>query len=264
MPGHRARGWRRIATAVWGWPSNPQIFGSLEVDAEPILAAIERIRQDTGAKVTVTHLVTRAVALMLSGAPWFNSRLTRGRFIPRDDVSVFVIVSTGGGRDLDGVKVSGADRKRAHEIATELSERSGGLRRGEVVELERAKKLLQALPLPVLRVMLPLTAYLTTDLGLDLKALGMPREAFGGAMVTSVGMFGLAEGFVPLAPLYRVPLIVLVGEVRTKPWVVEDRVEPRRVLPLTVTIDHRWVDGAGVADLARPFTEYLADPLAYE
>ncbi|MGH2684429.1 MAG: 2-oxo acid dehydrogenase subunit E2, partial [Actinomycetota bacterium] len=93
---------------------------------------------------------------------------------------------------------------------------------------------------------------------------GMPREAFGGAMVTNVGVFGITEGWAPLSPIYRVPIIVLVGEVDTRPWVVGDRVVPHPVLPLTATIDHRWVDGYGLAGFVETFKKYVANPLAYE
>ena len=111
---------------------------------------------------------------------------------------------------------------------------------------------------------LRLSAFLTSNLHMDLKRFGMPREAFGGAMVTNVGVFGITEGWAPLSPIYRVPIIVLVGEVETRPWVVGDRVEPRPVLPLMATIDHRWVDGYGIAGFVETFKKYVANPLAYE
>lgn len=33
--------------------------------------------------------------------------------------------------------------------------------------------------------------------------MGMPREAFGSAVVTNVGVFGASEGWAPLSPIYR-------------------------------------------------------------
>lgn len=258
----RARGWRKIATSVWGWPKDPQVYGRLELDAEPVLSAIEELRRRSGARVTVTHLVTRAIALALKEHPAINTRLVRGHFLPRNGADVFVIVA-GGGDDLSGVKIEHADRKGAAEIARELEERAASARAGGA-ETERGKKILAALPPTVLGWVLRLAAFLTVDLGLDLRSLGMPREAFGGAMVTNVGVFGITEGFAPLSPIYRVPVIVLVGEIEEKPWVQGGKVKAHHVLTLTATIDHRWVDGKGIAGLAATFRRYLADPLAYE
>lgn len=259
----RATGWRKIATSVWGWPNDPQIYGRLEVDAGPVLDAIAELRQRTGARVTATHLVARAIALAARDNPSINTRLVRGHFLPRESVDVFVIVAAAGGSDLSGVKVRHADEKTASTIARELEERAATARSGSG-ELDRAKKLMEALPPTLLGAALRFAAFLTADLGLDLKGLGMPREAFGSAMVTNVGVFGIQEGFAPLSPIYRVPVIVLVGEIEPKPWVVDDEVKVRPVLPITATIDHRWVDGHGIAGLAETFRKYLSDPLAYE
>jgi pyruvate/2-oxoglutarate dehydrogenase complex dihydrolipoamide acyltransferase (E2) component len=259
----RAKGWRKIATSVWGWPKDPQVYGRLELDGVPVLEAIETLRQQTGARVTATHLVTRAVAMGLRENPSINTRLARGRFIPRETVDVFVIVAAGGGGDLSGVKVRRADDKTAADIATEMKAKVEAARAGQG-ELDRAKKMMEILPPRILGWALRMSAFLTSDLHMDLKSMGMPREAFGGAMVTNVGTFGITEGWAPLSPIYRVPIIVLVGEVDRRPWVVDDRVEVRPVLPVTATIDHRWVDGYGIAGFAETFRKYMTDPLAFE
>jgi pyruvate/2-oxoglutarate dehydrogenase complex dihydrolipoamide acyltransferase (E2) component len=258
----RARGWRKIATSVWGWPKDPQVYGRMEFDAEPVLEAIRAVRERTGAHVTSTHIVTRALALAFRENPSMNTRLARGRFIPRESVDIFVIVAAGEG-DLSGVKVRQADAKTAAEIAEEMEDRVAEARAGKG-ELDRAKRMMEILPPRALGVALRFSAFLTSNLHLDLGRLGMPREAFGSAMVTNVGVFGIAEGWAPLSPIYRVPMIVLVGEIERKPWAVGDEVRVQPVLPLTATIDHRWVDGYGMAGVVETFKKYLANPLSQE
>jgi pyruvate/2-oxoglutarate dehydrogenase complex dihydrolipoamide acyltransferase (E2) component len=258
----KTRGWRKVATSTWGWPTDPQIYGRLELDAVPVLEAVGVLRERTGARVTVTTLVTRAIALGLRDNPSINTRLRFGRFVPRESVDVFVIVSAPEG-DLSGVKVRRADEKSAVEIARELEERAIEARAGEG-ELDRAKGMMAATPYFLLRPFLRLSAFLTSDLGRNLKRMGMPKEAFGGAMITSVGMFGIQEGWAPLSPVYRVPIIVLVGEIGEKPWVVDGQISARPVLPILATIDHRWVDGHGIAGMADTFRKYMATPLAHE
>lgn len=259
----RARGWRKIATAVWGWPKDPQVYGRLEVDAVPILEAAQVIRERSGARVTATHLITRAIALGLAENPSINTRLARGRFHPRETVDVFVIVASGGGGDLSGVKVRRADQLSAAEIARDMEGRLEAARSGKG-ELDRAKKLMEILPPRLLGWALRMSAFATSNLHLNMPRLGMPRDAFGSAMVTNVGVFGITEGWAPLSPIYRVPMIILVGEIEKRPWVVGDRVEPRPVLPLMATIDHRWVDGYGLSGFVESFKKYVANPLSHE
>jgi pyruvate/2-oxoglutarate dehydrogenase complex dihydrolipoamide acyltransferase (E2) component len=259
----RARGWRKIATSVWGWPRDPQVYGRMEFDGEPVLEAVRVLRERTGVHVTTTHIVTRALALAFRDNPTMNTRLARGRFLPRDSVDIFVIVASAGGGDLSGVKVRRADEKTAAQIAREMEEGVEEARAGRG-ELDRAKRMMEILPPRMLGLALRTSAFLTSNLHLDMRRMGMPREAFGSAMVTNVGAFGITEGWAPLSPIYRVPMIVLAGEIERKPWAVDDRVEVRPVLPLTATIDHRWVDGFGIAGVVETFKKYLANPLASE
>jgi pyruvate/2-oxoglutarate dehydrogenase complex dihydrolipoamide acyltransferase (E2) component len=259
----RAKGWRKIATAVWGWPEDPQVYGRQEFDAQPILDAIEVLRERTGARVTPTHLIVRALALAFRDTPSMNTRLARGRFHPRESVDIFVIVASGGGGDLSGVKVREADQKGAPEIARELDERAADARAGKG-ELDRAKRMMEILPRSILGLSLRLSAFLTSNLRMNLSGMGMPREAFGSAMVSNIGVFGVGEGWAPLSPIYRVPMIMLVGEIERKPWAVGDEVRVHPVIPVTATIDHRWVDGYGIAGVAETIKKYLANPLAYE
>lgn len=63
--------------------------------------------------------------------------------------------------------------------------------------------------------MLKLTS-LASGLGLTIKALGVEPFPFGSCIVTSVGMFGLDEGYVPPTPFARVPVYILVGAVRER------------------------------------------------
>jgi len=256
-------GWRRIAAAAWRPPSDPQIYGDLDVDAAALLAYADRVRRETGVHVTVTHLAGRAVAYALAQCPDVNGVLRRGRFRPRGQVDVFFIATVGAG-DLSGVKVENADRKSAVDVALEVSTRVRAITEGRDPEFGRTKRLTARAPLPLLRAGLRLGAWLTADHELHLPGLGLPRHAFGSAMVSSVGMFGVRHAYAPLAAFYRVPFLVLVGEVTPQPVAVEGLVVVRPVLPLTATMDHRYVDVAHAARLADAVRDYCRDPAAHE
>jgi pyruvate dehydrogenase E2 component (dihydrolipoamide acetyltransferase) len=64
--------------------------------------------------------------------------------------------------------------------------------------------------------------------------------------------------------MYDVPLLVLVGEITWKPVVVGDKVEPMPMLPITATIDHRYVDGWHLSKAMAAFRDYLAAPERFE
>jgi hypothetical protein len=262
--GTRLRGWRKIATASWGRPVDPQIYGDLEIDAGALQAYASRVRHDTGVRVTVTHLVGRGLAHAFAENPDLNGRLWRGRFHQRDSVDIFFIVTADDGRELSGVKVEHADRKSVVTVAQELAERSARIRSGADEEFGRTKTLLERVPPRPLALGLRFAAWLSVDLDRDVPRLGIRRQSFGSALVTSVGMLGIQHGYAPLSPYYRVPLLILVGEVTPRPVVVAGSIEIRPMLGLSATLDHRYLDGFHAARLARSMRAYCADPARYE
>ena len=139
-------GWRKVAPAIWGDPRNPQIYGEIELDATPVLSFVEDASAAKGTRVTVTHVVGRAIAYTLSEHPDLNCSLARGRFVQRESVDISFVVAVEGGRDLSSVKVRNADRKSAVEIAEELTQRAARVRSGQDTEFGRTKRTIDRTP----------------------------------------------------------------------------------------------------------------------
>ena len=95
---------------------------------------------------------------------------------------------------------------------------------------------------------------------LHVELPGMPGDPFGSAIITSVGMFGIDAAFAPFVPLARCPMLILVPEVRPRPWAVGDTACVRPVLRLCATFDHRIIDGAAAGRFAARLTELFASP----
>jgi pyruvate/2-oxoglutarate dehydrogenase complex dihydrolipoamide acyltransferase (E2) component len=256
-------GWRRVAAAMWPPPNDPQIYGELELDATPVLNFIQEARDD-GYHVTPTTVVGKAMAHALRKVPELNTRIVGLRAIPRKSIDIFFITAVGAGQDLSGVKVRHVDGRSAADVAQELAARSSKVRAGDDPEFAMTKTLMERLPRPALAGALKLTTLLTERLQLDIPSLALHASPFGSAMVSSVGMLGLPHGFSPLSWMYDVPLMVLVGAIDERPWVVDHQVVVRPVLPIMATIDHRYVDGAHISRLLGAFRSYLDDPSRHE
>lgn len=209
-------------------------------------------------------MVGKGIAVALAEHPDLNVRMYRGHFYQRDTVDIFFIVSADAGAELSGVKVERADTKPAIEIARELRDRASRIKGGDDVELGKTKKMISSTPRRLLKWSIRFSAWLTSDRDKDLKKYGLPRQAFGSAMITSVGMFGIQHAYAPLASYYRIPFLVLVGEVVQKPVVMDGEIVVRPILTLSATMDHRYIDGFHAARLARTARAYLEDPFAFE
>jgi chloramphenicol O-acetyltransferase len=259
----KLQGWRKIAGAMWGPPDDPQVYGILEFDATPMQRYMERARAQ-GHRVTPTHFVGRAIATALHEVPDFNVRIRGSKVIQRETVDVFFIAAVEGGRELSGVRIDRTDEKSILEVADEVKDRATAMKAGNDQEFAKAKKQIGAMPRWLLRPAMRFSAWIAGDRNKSINLLGVKASPFGSAMVTSIGMFGIRQGFAPLARFYRVPMLVLVGEITAKPVAIDGRVEIRPVLPLTATIDHRYADGWHISQLIKPFKAYLEDPERFE
>jgi pyruvate dehydrogenase E2 component (dihydrolipoamide acetyltransferase) len=255
--------WRRISLHAWGEPSDPTIYGVIEVDAQNALDYCQELSRTSSVKVTLTHLVGKAVAEAIALRPDVNAMIRRGCYVyERSSIDVFFQVAYDEGEDLSGAKITGADKKSVVEIGRELQERAERVRAHRDRGLTRGSRQLANLPPRLRGFVFHAAQYLSYDWGLDLSWLSMPYDPFGSVLVTNVGTFGLSQGFAPLVSFARVPIVLTVGAVEQRPRAVGDKVEVRPVLTVGAALDHRLLDGYQAGRLARRFREVLENPAA--
>ena len=252
-PVENVSSFRRMAAGMWRSPRDPSIYGQMDVDAT---AALAFLAEQPG-KVTVTHLVARAVAVAMRDQPEINAKVRFwGRLEQRETIDLFVTVATGG--DLSGARIDRADEKSLADVAREVRGRAGEIRSGKDADYKQTRSAMKALPWWLARPATWASDLLVNELHVELP--GMPGDPFGSAIITSVGMFGIDAAFAPFVPLARCPMLILVPEVRPRPWAVGDAVEVRPVLRLCATFDHRIIDGAAAGRFAARLTELFASP----
>lgn len=257
--------WRKIALATWDRPSDPQTFARVEVEMTNALAYMEAETEHVGVRVTPTVLAIRATALGLAANPDANAIVRWNRVYLRKRVNIFCNVAIPGKKmDLSGVVVRDADQKTPGQIAQELNEAVKRIRRGEDEQLARTRRSLDRIPAFAFRTALRLMNFFRYTLNLKLGLLGFPEDPFGGAQVTSIGFLGMSEGFAPLPPITRVPLVLSVGRVEDKAVVRDGNVVARPMLVLSATFDHRVMDGLMAGKLAKSVVRYLSDPAKHE
>jgi len=264
-----ASSFRKVAAVAWDNPRDPTIYGSLEIRAEKLLAWIDLKRRETGQKITITHAVARAVAIAIKKHPDVNAIVRWGRLQLRKDIDVFLQVAIQdednvGKADLSGYCVRQADTKDCGQIAEELRAAAKKIRKGEDKDFERTKGMGAAIPGFMYRWILGLIEFLQYGLNIDTSFMGAPRDPFGSAMVTSLGMMGVRTAWAPFFPLARSPMIVLVGTVEDKPVVEDGAIVARKLLALNGTFDHRVIDGFHAAKLSREMTILLENPSMLE
>ena len=114
------------------------------------------------------------------------------------------------------------------------------------------------------RLTLPQIAVATADLIERARAgLATPEELRGGVFtLTNLGMYGV-DAFTPIINLPETAILG-VGRIRAKPWVVGGQFAIRRSLWLSLTFDHRLVDGGPAARFLQSIVRDIEAPMGEE
>ncbi|WP_336001588.1 dihydrolipoamide acetyltransferase family protein [Halorientalis halophila] len=205
----------------------PHVTHHDRVDVTRLVEAREDLADraaERGIKLTYLPFVVKAVVAALREYPILNSQLDEENeeIVTRGEYNVGVATATDAGLMVPVVK--GAGEKSLLDIAGEANELVGKARDRSISR----------------------------------------EEMQGGTFtITNFGAIG-GEYATPIIN-YPETAILGLGAVQKRPWVVTgedgtDEVVPRHVMTLSLSIDHRVIDGAEAARFTNTLKEYLRDP----
>lgn len=256
--------WRKIAPGMWGAPNDPTIYGKETVDISRLVAYLDAVSRASGQKVTLTAYCVKLMATIFERFPDLNVIMVGNSVRRRRSIDIFCQVAlpnkSAGQADLSGVKLADADQLDVVEIARKLGSRASDVRAGRDAEMEKTKSLVDYVPARLMGPVVSLIDFLTFEVPADLDSLGVRSDPFGSAMVTSVGQFDIYQGFAPLVPASRCPLVCLPGKIHRAPFVVDDEVVVRDAVTMSCTFDHRCYDGYQIGYVVRTMRSLLMYP----
>jgi pyruvate/2-oxoglutarate dehydrogenase complex dihydrolipoamide acyltransferase (E2) component len=263
----RMSAFRKIALGTWSTVGDPSVYGTIELRMDRALEYLAVFNAKTGRRATVTHLVAKAAAAALRAAPDANAILRFNRLYLRQDVGVFFQVAMTDGRpesaDLSGLVIHDVDKKSLVELCDEFRERVDLVRVGKDRALEKTRQSMKRIPGIFLRWSLRFVSFIAYTLNLNPALLGVPRDAFGSIMITNIGSLGLDLAYPPLVPYSRVPILLAIGAVRDAPVAEDGQVVVGKVMNLSVTFDHRFIDGVHAAEMANVLRAWIHHPFEH-
>jgi pyruvate dehydrogenase E2 component (dihydrolipoamide acetyltransferase) len=259
--------------ATWRPRKDPMISATMEIESARLLEYLRQVRDATGQHVTPMDLVGRAAGKVLEALPGLNGRVVFGSFLPSPTIDCFFVVSLrtdlvvgaeAAGTDLSGAVVRRVNEKPPWVIAKELTDRVARIRQDADPQFKQTKAMVKGLPPLLLRPVMDALGFVTESLQLPLPFLGLEARPYGSILVSNVGTYGLDSAAAPWPTFCHVPFGIMMGAVTDKVLALGGRPVVCPVLPLTIGLDHRFVDGYQAATMARIFRAYLADPAAFD
>lgn len=252
--------WRITAAAIYTTPTDSRVYGTLDIDVTDAKRFMQEKRQ-AGVKITMTHLAIAVLARAVAfDVPEMNCFIRRGGIVGRDRLDVMVPVAMAGSSGMTSVIVADAHARTVTSIAAEIRAKARSSRAGVESKASQNKYLLNRVPWPLRRPVFRLLKWITVDMGVEIKALGLSENSFGSFVVSDIGSHGLNTGMTSLMPAAKVPAVIVLGKIEEKPVVRNGEIVIRTILPLTGTFDHRIVDGQQIGKLARGIRRNFRKP----
>jgi pyruvate/2-oxoglutarate dehydrogenase complex dihydrolipoamide acyltransferase (E2) component len=229
------------------------MYGLLEVDVTVARQYIAAYKARTGERLSFTGYLTFCLAGAVDKDKAVQAYLkNRKQLVLFDDVDVGMMIERqfGETRAPVGYVIRRANHKTFMEIHREIR----AVQTAPEPPSEGAPAwlpLLRLLPPPLLKLV---NALVRRAIRRD--PAGMWVAMAGTVGVTAVGMFGKGSGWGLAAPAGHT-LCLYVGGIARKPACVQDRIEPREILNLTVAFDHDVVDGAPAARFVGRLVELI-------
>jgi pyruvate dehydrogenase E2 component (dihydrolipoamide acetyltransferase) len=226
---HRLTGVRRRTAEVMAaaWATIPHIANMDEVDATELLEARTRLRRAAGAGagaelIGIVPLLVMAAVRTLRRFPLVNSTLDAAATEVEVHADVHIGLAVATADGLVVPVIHHADRRDLLDLATEV-ERLAAAARGRTLRRE---------------------------------------ELTGGTFtISNYGSLGGARFSIPII---RPPEVAILGfgSIAPRPLVVDGEVVARPVLPFSVTVDHRVLDGDVVCAFSAALAATLTNPIS--
>jgi pyruvate dehydrogenase E2 component (dihydrolipoamide acetyltransferase) len=202
----------------------PHFYLSMDCELDALLKLRQELNGRAGAdyKLSVNDFVIKAAALALRKVPRANASFGGDRIYLYRDVDIGVAVAIADG--LVTPVIRNADQKGLAAISHEMRD---------------------------------LSARARDPGGMKLK----PEEYQGGSLsISNLGMYGVRDFQAVINPPQASILAVGAGELR--PVIKDGALASATIMTVTLSIDHRVIDGAIGAELLQAFKGYIQDPLA--
>ena len=251
--------WRKVASTIYKKPIDSKIFGMVELDVTELERYIAEKRKE-GVKTTLTYLITQIIGRAIrQEVPELNTYVRRGKIIQRENVDATVSVLLAGGQ-MGSVKVENADQLTTAEIASFIGKKIADSRKGNENDTMQSKSLLAKMPWPLRNWFFKIYQTITIHWGISVPGIGLDSNSFGSFIVSNIGTVGLDTGYGSLLPSSNISFVFILGSINKKPVVIDDKIEIRRVMWLSSTLDHRVVDGSHGGRLFRIIKQIAKNP----
>lgn len=232
------------------------VTGFIEIDVTEARDKIRRYKREKG-RISFTAWLVKAISMTIREHESVAAYLKgKRKIIIFDDINVSIVVEKKiqGRRVPVPLVIEKADQRSIESITQQIAD-------AQNEELTEESIVLQGRSTRMERLYYSLPGFLRRFVWRQM--LNRPAFIFrkmGNVAVTSLGMMGSINGW--FVPKSIHPVCFGIGSVIKKPVVVDDAIQIREMLNITILVDHDVIDGAPVARFINDLTKNIKTGIA--
>jgi len=228
-----------------------RMLGLFEADVTEARKELQRYKEKTGESISFTGWIAACVGKAVGEHKQVQALMIGKHFVIFDDVNINILIETFIEGRLYPINyiLKSANTKTVMDINREIRE----------AQKKKDEDYTEAEENRGIKILLSAPKFLRAFLFWR-KVRKDPtfiKERMGTVALTSIGMFAKSGGWA--IPLGLHALSIAVGGISIRPGFVDDKIEKRDYLALTVTFDHDVVDGAPATRFAARLVELLEE-----
>jgi pyruvate/2-oxoglutarate dehydrogenase complex dihydrolipoamide acyltransferase (E2) component len=262
--------YRKIALGTWKDAYDPSTYCMFEVDVKEAKQFLIELNKTTAEQVKMGNLLSQALTLAVVVQPEVNSIRRGSGLYRRKSIDAFhQVILLGSGKDkfrapdLSGVVIRKSSQMGLIEQTRALKKLVTDTRNGVTEAAKAQASLIKKIPNFFMHRFLNLSSFLIYGLNLKLPFLGITEDPFGSFIFSDNSAIRCPNAFMPLVPYSRVGLFMSMGKAFKKPVVENDQIIVGEVLPISITFDHRLVEGFQMAEMYRVILVAMKEPRKY-
>lgn len=234
------------------------VAAMIELDVTESRAKIRKYKKEIHA-ISFTAWLVKAISISIKANEHVAAYLKgKRKLVVFDDVNISIIVE----KEIEGQKVpiplmvEKADKRSIESITKQINDaRNVVLTDSDIVlqqKSQRLERMYYYLPGFIRKIVWKIM-------------LKNPRMAFtkmGNVAITSIGMMGNINGW--FIPSSVHPVCFGIGSILKKPVVIDDKVEIREMLHMTILLDHDVIDGAPMARFIKKLAKNIEGGIELE
>jgi len=253
---------QKLRVTTFDDSGDPTLYLSIDIDLTNVDAFLKSYNENRASeKLTYSHFGVDSLAKSLA-ALQLNGKMSFGSYQSDSRVDMGLLVDING-TNLSVLLMNECDKKSLPEICNFFNNKIKLAKSQKIKQINAQNNLMSFMPSYVSKVIMSFGLFLLADLAWYLPPITPKQSPRIHGAVSNISVSDIHNVYTALAAITKLEVIAVLLAPQIRPVVVDGKIEMRRTMIITLTIDARFINIEQSAMLSAMIKNYWEDPSTY-